>query len=265
MDNQISNTYHEIISKATDDAQWYVDNQVWMKRLSKSIRLGSIVLFALGGLIPMIHSLLLENEFPVNIVNLGYISIAAAGTLLLLDKFFGFSSGWIRFITTHLEMKRKIVEFEMRWKIETFGKNLDEISEEEGKVLLSMLADFISQINDIKYQETNAWVSEFQSNLAELQRSVHQKSESSSPGNIKVSLVNTGPFDKLKIRLDNNLGMADVKGPGYLFRDVKPGYHQVTLLAESSSRGSNQEFTAVAHVEAGKLAEVLIDLGGGEV
>jgi hypothetical protein len=260
----ITATHQEVIERATKSADWYVDNQVWMKRLSKSIRLMSIVLFALGGLIPMIHSLLLENEFPFKIVNLGYISIATAGTLLLLDKFFGFSSGWIRFITTHMEMKRKIVEFEMRWKIETYGKNLAEISEEEGKLLLSMLADFVSQINEIMYQETNAWVAEFQSNLAELQRSINQKSEASSPGNIKVRLVNIGHFGKLRIRLNNNLGFTEVKGPEFLFRDVKPGFHQVTLLAEATATEKVTEYSAVAQVESGKLAEVMIDLGGTE-
>ena len=104
-------------------SEWYLKHQKWMKRLSKLIRLLAIILFGLGGLIPMINALLLENQSDLRIMNLSYIAIATAGTLLLLNKFFGFSSGWIRFITTQMEIKRMITEFELRWKIETFRKS----------------------------------------------------------------------------------------------------------------------------------------------
>lgn len=260
--NTITSTYEEILVKAKGASTWYVKNQKWMKRLSKLIRLFSIILFGLGGLIPMVNSLLLENQSDLKIVNLGYIAIAIAGTLLLVDKFFGFSSGWIRFITANMEIDRMIVEFEMRWKIETFGKDLEKISEEDGKVLLTLLMDFIFQINEVMKQETNSWVSEFQSNLAELQKSISNKAESAMPGNVKVSITNTKNFSNLKIRLDNNLGIADFISPIHLFREVKPGYHLITVTGESIDTGESIKVTEVAHVEAGKLAEVTVDLEG---
>lgn len=258
--NTITSTYEEVLAKANGSAAWYVKNQKWMKRLSKIIRLLSIVLFGLGGLIPMINSLLLENQSDLKIVNLGYIAIAIAGTLLLVDKFFGFSSGWIRFITANMEIERMIVEFEMRWKIETFGKDLENISEEEGKIMLTLLMDFVFQINEVMKQETNSWVSEFQSNLAELQESISNKTASTLPGNIKVNITNTKNYDNLKIRLDNNLGVVDFISPIHLFREVKPGYHQITVSGESIESGKSMKATEVAHVEAGKLAEVTVDL-----
>lgn len=51
--NTITSTYEEVLAKANGSAAWYVKNQKWMKRLSKIIRLLSIVLFGLGGLIFM--------------------------------------------------------------------------------------------------------------------------------------------------------------------------------------------------------------------
>jgi hypothetical protein len=146
-----------------------------------------------------------------------------------------------------------------------------------------MLADFISHINEIMIQETNAWVSEFQSNLTELQKSINKKEESSKvsgfqsnlvelqksynkklesliPGNIKVNVTNTENFVNLKIRLDNNLGTVDFISPFHFFKDVKPGNHQVTVEGESSKTGQSIKATEVAHVEAGKVAEVVVNL-----
>ena len=83
--------------------------------------------------------------------------------------------------------------------------------------MLTVLMDFIFQINEVMKQETNSWLSEFQSNLAELQKSISNKTASSTPGNIKVNLANTKNFDRLKIKLDYNLGTLDFISTTHLF------------------------------------------------
>ncbi|HSI75212.1 MAG TPA: hypothetical protein VK957_04945 [Lunatimonas sp.] len=58
------------MAKAKGASTWYVDNQKWIKHLSKLIWLLSVVLFGLGGLFPMINSLLLENQSELKIEKL---------------------------------------------------------------------------------------------------------------------------------------------------------------------------------------------------
>lgn len=47
----------------------------------------------------------------------GYIFLALAAGCVAMDKFFGFSSNWMRFMTTSLALQRHLAEFEMDWNI----------------------------------------------------------------------------------------------------------------------------------------------------
>ncbi|WP_373495837.1 SLATT domain-containing protein [Aquiflexum sp.] len=254
----IAETYTMVIQQANNASTWYKENIRDKRRYSRGIRMISIILFGLGGIIPLINALILENQGKYTILNLGYISIALAGTLLLLDKFFGFSSGWIRYITTEMEITKKTKEFELRWKIETYGKNLAELPEEEAKELLRMLADFVLMVEEIVKEETSSWAMEFQNNMAELQKSINNKVETSMPGNIKVNLNNIKDYKKLKIKLDNH-GSIDVRRKIYFFQRVNPGYHMITISGESTT-GQLVESAEVVLVEAGKLSELTVNL-----
>lgn len=256
----IAETYIKVIEQAKSAAIWYKNNIKDKRRYSRGIRMISIILFGLGGIIPLINALILENKGEYTILNLGYIAIALAGTLLLLDKFFGFSSGWIRYITTEMEITKKTKEFELRWKIETYGKNLADLPEEEAKELLRMLADFLLMVEEIVKEETSSWAMEFQNNMAELQKSINNKVETSMPGNIKVNLNNIRDYKKLKIKLDNQ-GSLDVKRKIYFFQRVHPGYHLITLTGESTT-DQLIESAEVVLVEAGKLSEITVNLEG---
>lgn len=255
----IEETYTKVIQHANNTSNWYKVNIKAKRKYSRGIRLTSIILFGLGGIIPLINALILENKGETTILNLGYIAIAFAGTLLLLDKFFGFSSGWIRYITTEMEITKKTKEFELRWRIETYRKNLAELPEEEAKELLRMLADFLVMVEEIVTEETSSWALEFQSNMAELQKSINTKVETSMPGSIKVILTNITNHKKLKIKLDN-IGSMDVKRKIYFFQGVIPGYHVITVSGEIITTGESFESAEVVMVEAGKLAEVTIKL-----
>ncbi|TXE06717.1 SLATT domain-containing protein [Algoriphagus aquimarinus] len=255
----IEETFINTIQEANNASNWYKVNIKAKRKYSRGIRLTSIILFGLGGIIPLINALILENKGETTILNLGYIAIAFAGTLLLLDKFFGFSSGWIRYITTEMEITKKIKEFELRWKIETYGKNLAVIPEEEAKELLSMLADFIIMIKEIVKEETSAWALEFQTNMAELQKSINNKIETTIPGSIKVTLSNISDYKNLKIKL-NNMGSLDVKRKIYFFQGVPPGYHVISLIGENIATNQLFESAEVVLAEAGKLTEFTMNL-----
>ncbi|MCL6257452.1 SLATT domain-containing protein [Aquiflexum sp. TKW24L] len=251
--------YDKVISKANEASNWYAYSKKNKKKYSKWIRFWSIILFGFGGLIPLINALFLENDFKFNFLNLGYISIAFAGTLLLLDRFFGFSSGWIRYMTTEMEIQKKIREFELRWEIETFRADLVSIPPEEAKELLRMLMDFSVLIDEIVKEETSSWVTEFQSSMAELQKSINNKLETTQPGNIKVNVNQFNNYKNIKIKLDS-LAFANMISPIYLYKEVSSGYHLITITGQKLEPISNFEMAEVAKVEAGKLTEVTINL-----
>jgi hypothetical protein len=255
----IQETYDKTIEKAINASTWYRVNIKGKRKSSRGIRFFSIMLFGLGGIIPLINAIILENKWQMSILNYGYIAVAFAGTLLLLDKFFGFSTAWIRYIKAEMDISKKTKEFELKWKIETYGKNLELLPEEEAKELLRMLSDFLMTIEEIVMEETNKWEMEFQTNISELQKSIDSKVETSTPGSIKVTLTNISNHKNLKIKLDN-VGSVDVKRNIYLFQGVSPGHHMITLKGEVIDSDKSVESAEVVLVEAGKLVEITVSL-----
>jgi len=101
--------------------QWYYNKKQWKPRMSSGLRLFVILFFSIGGLVPLIKA-----TFPVTSIaavvptgfdfgQLGYLLIALGAGAIALDRFFGYSSGWIRYITTALAIERSVDEFRLDW------------------------------------------------------------------------------------------------------------------------------------------------------
>ncbi len=255
----IQQTYEAIISDAKAQADWYLRNKNENKTMSRSIRFFSILFFGLGGLFPLIGAATDEGDLMHGIADWGYISLALAGILIMLDKFFGFSSGWIRYITTEMEIRKKIKEFEMVWNIDTLGLDLSNLETEIAKVLLKGMKDFALLIDELVKQETNSWAMEFQSNISELQKAIDSKLETVSPGSIKTVVSNTKDYKNLKIKLDN-LGSSDIIGNVFLFKGVSSGHHLITVTGTKGENNEKIELAEVVVVESNKLSAVEITM-----
>src|SRR5438445_4629050 len=99
----VEKKYLEVITAAQAQAKWYSLRRIDIKRWSRGIRFLSILLVGLGGIFPLVRSISGQD-----VTNWGYITIAAAGTLLFIDRFFGFSSAWIRYTTTQMEIYTQV-------------------------------------------------------------------------------------------------------------------------------------------------------------
>jgi len=249
--------YNTIVSEATAQAQWYADKKGPISKASRTIRLCSILLVGLGGLFPLIGAATESDIWGHDVTNWGYITIAMAGTLIFLDRFFGFSSAWIRYITTEMEIRKQIKEFEMKWRIENYGLDLQSIDPSKAKELLKMLMDFSSLIDEMVKQETNNWATEFQTNIAELQKTINAKIETTSSGAIKVIGSNLQSYRRLKLKIDS-LSFVEMTAPTFLLRGISPGYHLITICGEAD--GKQVETADTITVEPGKLATLEIKM-----
>jgi hypothetical protein len=250
-------TYEAVIKEAREQANWYSKKKGPISTTSRWIRQFAIILVSLGGIFPLVGAATEQDIYGINVTNWGYIAIALAGTLVLVDRFFGYSSAWIRYITAELEIRKQIKEFEMKWKMETCDLDLVTVDCLKGRELMKILIDFSSLIDELVKQETNSWATEFQSNIAELQKTINSKLESTSPGSIKVSITNSSTSSQLKLKLDN-LNTLEIIGNVALMRSVSPGPHLVTLTGKNAA--GNVEAAEVVNVESAKLASIEIKL-----
>lgn len=253
----LDDAFVKVIVGVNATAQWYADKKSKQSNWSQSIRFLSIILIGLGGIFPLIGKIESEKTIIVDFTNWGYVTIAAAGTLLFLDRFFGFSSAWIRYVTTELEIRKQIREFEISWQIEMAKIDLCliELTCDKMVQLLTMLKDFSTVIDELVKQETTNWATEFQNNISELQKMASAKLSELKPGSVKIVMKNAAKYKKITIKVDN-IERKIIVGAEALIDNISPGSHTILAEGEPILAGVNNLITSVITVEGGKLNTV---------
>jgi hypothetical protein len=180
VETSLSTLHQYVEDQAQKQVSWYWDKKKPKSRMSMSLRFIAIILFALGGLVPIVKATLpptVTSRFPFDFGQLGYLLIGVAAGCMGLDRFFGYSSGWIRYVTTAMAIEKSLQEFRFEWT-RTMAK-LQGIapSAEQLETLIQTCAAFSLAIKSQVEQETKAWVVEFQTNLSQLEKDLQDKAD----------------------------------------------------------------------------------------
>jgi hypothetical protein len=156
---------------ASDEMAWY-RRGIAHKRFAATVaRWGSVAALGVSAAVPLAAALL-----PAGAVDPIYVTIAlaAAGGLLGLDKVLGFSSGWIRYIKTHMLIEMRSRTFELEWrKGVTAITGADPTAAEAEKLLNDAIA-FLGDIQLYVKEETNSWIQEFSNSFKEVEELVRK-------------------------------------------------------------------------------------------
>lgn len=169
-------------AEATKAIKWYWDNKKWKSLLSRWFRLWAVLLTATAGLLPVLAFILKESDR--HIVDLTGTSglwasalVGAAAALLGIDRAFGFSSGWARYVLAATEIRRRLEEFRLDW-LAQMSAAADPPSAEQVAVLIQRAKEFRLAVESIVGQETKDWVSEFQNGIAQMEKDVRAQFDS---------------------------------------------------------------------------------------
>jgi hypothetical protein len=242
---------------------WYRDN-IRMKRFgSQILRSAAIVLASIGALLPLVvaaASRFDQSNTWKNWVDAqwGYIAFATAAACVAADKFYGFSSGWIRYMKTQMALEGALTDLRYDWiallsKVATQQPTGDQI-----QGMLQKMKDFVVLVRTQVQQETDAWVLEFQANLADLTNTVKAQRDAQKPGSAQVTVSNAKDFDGgVKVQLDQSEDRT-IEGTQCLFASVAPGTHEILVIGKKG----DQVFKAatVVKVPADSLASVSVAL-----
>jgi hypothetical protein len=159
---------------------WYWRQKRWKRIPSQSIRFFSLVLTAAAGLAAIVIQLA---------KNMGYIKgfdsgslptlfLGIAAALLGLDKAFGYSSGWVRYVLTATSMTKLLHEFRMDWIALMGGCSPPADNCEQRAAMIQRAKVFVSTIQGMVEQETKDWATEFQSNMAQMEKDLKTQLDS---------------------------------------------------------------------------------------
>jgi hypothetical protein len=160
-------------TEAQETIHWYLREKNRKKKPSRTIQFTAMALTAGAGLAPIVVQIL-KGFGRLNGVDSGPMAsllVGLAAALIGLDKAFGFSSGWARYILTAASMTKMLQEFRMDWVLLYSGSDTPPTAEQEAK-LIQRARQFVLDIQAALLDETKQWANEFQSNSAQLDKDV---------------------------------------------------------------------------------------------
>ena len=174
--------YERIWGEACRAKTWYQKAVPAKKRWAVTLRFGAVIFGSGAGIIPLLAQLHIAGRLGLDIQPVwASISLAVAAALVALDRFFGYSSAWMRYRQSEFHLDQVIEEFEMDWEVEKAGWENPIPSTGEVRSILQVAKAFLAKVKEIVRNETNAWVDEFAGVLKRLDERLELKRKEEKP------------------------------------------------------------------------------------
>lgn len=151
-------------SYAVESINWYSREKVSKARWSRFLRLSAVLSFTLGTVTPVVVVGMGWSKQAI----WGYGLIGIGACFVAIDKVCGFSSSWMRYVSTAISLNRQLIMFQASWpRIQ--AKIAYDSNGQYFPQAVQDLVDFVDGFSLAMEAETMAWVSEFQSHVVQLE------------------------------------------------------------------------------------------------
>lgn len=197
----LAEVHRYVLENAVREVGWYSASLGSKRRWSMGLRGGALFLVALSGVLPLLNTLWTETRwpswgvFPLPMTSLTLFLVLASG-LVAIDKFWGFSSGWLRYLRTRQMLENRIEVFHLDWA-GAWPSKTGSLSAAEVAGLITIARKFLDDVNLLVGEETNAWIQEFNASLQSLEAQVEKRraerdAVAGDTGNLDLKLVSEG-------------------------------------------------------------------------
>lgn len=252
--------YGSTCARAQGQIDWYKSHVRWKRRFSWALRAFALIFIGIGSLLPLALAASLALGLKANQVYFGwgYVAFAIAAGCVGFDKFFGFSSGWLRYIKTQLILETGLDQFGLDWASLVAKVANGKPSQDQVQTMIKRLQSFAQFADSQVQQETDAWILEFQTNLAELAKAAEAKAQAQRPGQVLLSVTNAGELDQPINATIDGVETKQAEGGQITFFSVSPGDHRI--VATGSKGGQLHSASQTVHVPPGGQASVSMTL-----
>jgi hypothetical protein len=151
-------------SEALNAYSWYLREKERKSRASKILRILAVCMLTMGAVLPPLSLLTDKAVKP----EWGYILLATGGGAVLMDRGFGFSASWVRYVKTSSAISSRIARQQMEWTVWRIGIPTPSAAE-CAEFAEASIRPFLLDIQDLIEAETNMWASTLGDHLTELQ------------------------------------------------------------------------------------------------
>lgn len=170
VEDSLGFVFQHVSENAEKAIKWYADGVRFKKIWARILRVLAILFVSGAGLLPMLAHIITRDGKPLIPPVLASVFLLVAATIVLLDRFFGLSSAWMRYVPTELRIKQILKEFKMEWETKRAECDGEEPNSAQVQMMLSNAKAFVTEVDEIVRKETDEWVSQFQSVLTQLDK-----------------------------------------------------------------------------------------------
>lgn len=162
------------ISEAERALAWYERKRCRAQRAGRGLRLGAILATSAAGLTPVLSELFERDGRPAIDPLWAAFLLAVAGILVLLDRFWGCTSAWVRYVRAGQELVLALDTFRVEWERHKLAWDPSMEDLEAAQIMLECCRLFLVQVRTVVRQETETWASEFQHVLEQIDRTTSE-------------------------------------------------------------------------------------------
>ena len=107
--------YQHALEFSESAREWYWTSIKSKRQFSTLARAVSYALAVVGVAGPLLAATRTAPDIKIIFTQVGITALAIAGAVLLCDTVFGWSSGWLRYVTTVTAMEKLTLQFQLDW------------------------------------------------------------------------------------------------------------------------------------------------------
>jgi low affinity Fe/Cu permease len=163
--------YHHVVDTASQAVNWYLTARRSKKRWAQRLRVGAIIMVAVAGVLPVLSQIFSADSSVEVPPAWATVALAIAVALVALDRFFGFSSAWARYMATGQAISAALNQFRLDWQKTSCHLPEGALTHESVDHLLDLAKTLAKKTDELIQTETSQWVTEFRETLTDIERS----------------------------------------------------------------------------------------------
>ena len=249
--------YAHIADTSKKMCTWYWTSIKTKRWTSLGARCFAFLLLILGTILPIYAATLTAAEDKLRATQWAVALLAVAGLTQVADNVFGWSSGWIRYITTVTTMENLTRAFQMEWAKYLISKATP-LDMADVKSLFDLARGLEQELTKLQAEETTKWVADFNTGTSLLEGLIKSQREETDKkleairtsltteetsakaerkaklsGSLEVKIVHKEPDKKISISLDEVVKDDDFLGNVWSQVDVLPGPHKMKIVTKT--------------------------------
>jgi SMODS and SLOG-associating 2TM effector domain 2 len=246
--------------------QWYIDHRKPKRRWGIALRTAGIISLAAAGILPLLTQIFTDEGVPLIAPAWASVALALGIAFVGLDKFFGFSSSWMRYTQTQLRLDALLGAFVLDWQLARLRSEAVLTTPNAARALLGQASNFVKRVDAVVQEETIAWVTEFSEALRELEErmksqesAIETELEGSASGSVNVAVTNGDQCDGgWTLLIDGAAIDGARRGNSAAVPGLVPGIHRVTITGNTGKEAREAETSF--SVQAGEVVSVELTL-----